>query len=45
MMSQRHEISDADWDRIKGYLSGQREQQDNRRFVNAVLWIARTEAA
>ena len=49
-MGHRHEISDADWDRIKDLLPGQPGQHggvagDNRRFVNAVLWIARTGAA
>ena len=48
-MGHRHEISNADWDRIKGFLPGQPGQhggvaQDNRRFINAVLWIARTGA-
>ncbi len=48
-MRRRHEISDADWDRIHPLLPGQLGQhggvaQDNRRFVNAVLWIARTGA-
>lgn len=48
-MSHRYEISDADWDRIKNLLPGQRGQhggvaEDNRRFLNAVLWIARTGA-
>ena len=46
-MSRRHEISDADWDRIKDLLPGQSGQHggiaaDNRRFVNAVLYVART---
>jgi transposase len=46
-MGRRHEISDADWDRIKGLLPGQPGQhgglaEDNRRFVNAVLYVART---
>lgn len=49
-MGHRYEISDADWDRIKGHLPGQRGQhggvaRDNRRFINAVLWVARTGAA
>src|SRR5215210_6955898 len=49
-MGHRYEISDADWDRIKGLLPGQPGQhggvaEDNRRFLNAVLWIARTGAA
>jgi transposase len=49
-MGHRHEISDADWDRIKDHLPGQPGQHggvadDNRRYINAVLWIARTGAA
>ncbi len=48
-MRRRHEISDADWERIKDLLPGQPGQHggvadDNRRFINAVLWIARTGA-
>ena len=46
-MGHRHEISDADWDRIKELLPGQPGQHggvadDNRRFVNAVLYVAKT---
>src|ERR1700737_4102232 len=46
-MLRRHEISDADWNRIKHLLPGQPGQHggvanDNRQFINAVLWIART---
>lgn len=49
-MGYRHEVSDADWDRIRALLPGQPGQhggvaEDNRRFINAVLWIARTGAA
>lgn len=49
-MLPRHAISDADWDRIKSLLPGQPGQhggvaEDNRRFVDAVLWVARTGAA
>ena len=49
-MGHRYEITDADWDRIKHLLPGQPGQhggvaEDNRRFINAVLWIARTGAA
>src|SRR5262249_55811159 len=49
-MSPRHAISDADWGRIKHLLPGQPGQhgglaEDNRRFIDAVLWIARTGAA
>lgn len=48
-MVRRHEISDSDWDRIKDLLPGRPGQHgrvavDNRRFINAVLWIARTGA-
>jgi transposase len=48
-MRHRHAISDDDWDRIKGFLPGQPGQDgkvatDNRRFVDAILWIARTGA-
>src|SRR5215472_1044163 len=50
VMLPRHAISDADWDRIQHRLPGQPGQhggvaQDNRRFIDAVLWIARTGAA
>lgn len=49
-MGFRHAISDADWDRVKHLLPGQPGQHggvaaDNRRFLDAVLWIARTGAA
>lgn len=49
-MGHRYEISDAEWDRVKHLLPGQRGEHggiaaDNRRFINAVLWIARTGAA
>ena len=45
----RHEISDEQWAKIKDFLSGKpgdpgRGAADNRRFINAVLWIARTGA-
>jgi transposase len=48
-MLRRHEISDTDWERIKHLLPGQPGQhggvaKDNRRFINAILWIARTGA-
>ena len=43
----RHEISDDQWNRIKDFLPGKagdpgRTAVDNRLFINAVLWIART---
>ena len=46
-MLHRHAISDADWDRIKHLLPGRRGQhggvaRDNRRFIDAVLYVART---
>jgi transposase len=49
-MGFRHAISDTDWERVKGLLPGQPGQhggvaEDNRRFLDAVLWIARTGAA
>ena len=49
-MSHRYAISDADGDRIKDLLPGRPGQhggvaQDNRRFLDAVLWVARTGAA
>ena len=45
----RHEISDELWERIKDLLPGKsgdpgRTGRNNRLFVNAVLWIARTGA-
>ncbi len=48
-MLHRHAISDADWVRIENLLPGRPGEPgwlavDNRLFVNAVLWIARTGA-
>jgi transposase len=45
----RHEIEDEPWERIKGLLPGQAGDpgvtaEDNRLFVNAVLWIGKTGA-
>jgi transposase len=45
----RHAISDADWERIKDLLPGRPGQpgwvaKDNRLFIDAVLWIAKTGA-
>jgi transposase len=45
----RHEISDDQWDRIKDLAAGKEgdpgvRAKDNRLFVNAVLWIAKTGA-
>src|SRR5947209_1638069 len=48
-MPPRHAIQDADWERIKHLLPGQpgrhgKVAKDNRLFVDAVLWIAKTGA-
>ena len=48
-MDYRHAISDAEWARVEGLLPGRPGQhggvaRDNRRFIDAVLWIARTGA-
>lgn len=49
-MRHRHAISDADWARIEGLLPGRPGQhgkvtKDNRLFIDAVLWIAKTGAS
>lgn len=46
-MRHRHEVTDAQWERIEGLLPGKagdpgRTAADNRLFVNAVLFVART---
>jgi transposase len=46
-MGHRHAIADEDWDRIEGLLPGRkgtpgRNARDNRLFMDAVLWIAKT---
>jgi transposase len=46
-MLPRHALSDADWARIKGLLTGRPGQhggvaRDNRLFIDAVLYVART---
>jgi transposase len=48
-MPPRHAIKDADWERIKDQLPGQPGQhgkvaKNNRLFIDAVLWIAKTGA-
>ena len=48
-MGHRHAIADADWERIKDLLPGRPGQtgwvaKDNRLFIDAVLWIAKTGA-
>ena len=49
-MIRRYEISDANWTRIELLLKGKpgdvgRTGQDNRLFINAVVWVARSGAA
>jgi len=48
-MHHRHTISDKDWERLQDLLPGQAGDpgvtaKDNRLFVDAVLWIAKTGA-
>jgi len=48
-MQHRHTISDAQWERIKDLLPGKPGDagvtaKDNRLFIDAVLWIAKTGA-
>ena len=48
-MQRRHEITDENWKRIKDLLPGRagapgRTAKSNRRFINAVLWMACTGA-
>ena len=47
-MVKRYELSDAQWRRIEGLLPGKpgdpgRTAQDNRLFVNGVLWVLRND--
>lgn len=48
-MRHRHAISDGDWGRVKDLLPGRPGQpgataKDNRLFLDAVLWVAKTGA-
>jgi transposase len=48
-MRHRHAIADGDWERIKDLLPGRPGQTgwlagDNRLFIDAILWIAKTGA-
>jgi transposase len=48
-MLRRHAIADEQWERIKDLLPGRpgapgRPAEDNRLFLDAVLWIAKTGA-
>lgn len=46
---ERHRLTDAQWERIAALVSGKpgdpgRHGEDNRLFVEAVLWLGRTGA-
>ena len=48
-MVKRYELTDAQWRRVEGFVPGKagdpgRTGADNRRFVNAVLWVLRSGA-
>lgn len=48
-MQNRHRLRDDQWDRLKDALPGKksdpgRTAEDNRQFVEAVMWIGRTGA-
>jgi len=48
-MSDRHTLRDDQWEKIKDILPGKatdpgRTGEDNRRFVDAVMWLGRTGA-
>ena len=48
-MRRRHELSDEQWQHIAPLLPGKkgdpgRSGENNRRFINAVLWVAKTGA-
>jgi transposase len=48
-MRRRHELTDAEWEAIAPHLPGKkgdpgRTAEDNRKFVNAVRWLAKTGA-
>jgi transposase len=45
----RHDISDGTWELLRPHLKGRKgtwggNAQDNRKFVNAVMWVLRTGA-
>jgi hypothetical protein len=48
-MSRRYELTDQQWNRIEAFLPGRPgnpgvHPEDNRRFTNAAIWVARTGA-
>ena len=44
-MLARHALTDAEWVRLESLLPKSGPEADDRRFLDAVLWIARTGAA
>lgn len=44
-MLPRHAVTDADWERVKDLLPTRGPAADNRLFLDAVRWIAKTGAA
>jgi transposase len=44
-MLPRHAITDSEWGRVKDLLPTRGPAADNRLFLDAVLWVARTGAA
>jgi transposase len=49
MSARRYELSDEEWERMEHLLPGKEGDpgahgEDNRRFMNAVIWVARTGA-
>ena len=48
-MRRRHELADSQWELIEPHLPGKagdpgRTAEDNRLFVNAIFWLAKTGA-
>lgn len=48
-MVKRYELTEGQWERVRELLPGKasdpgRTAEDNRRFVNAVLWVLRSGA-
>ena len=50
-LPRRYEVTDEEWERLKGYFEGTagvkmgRPRNDERQMLNGVLWIARSGAA
>ena len=48
MAAKRHELTDAQWERIKDLIpraKAGRPPKDDRMMLNAMLWLARSGAA